>query len=197
MGAWSVSITGNDTAEDLKSEYQAAFFYYDVETALSKIDEYVRAGGFDESDEEEWCNYYYSLADFMWRKGILTNSVRDTAVQMIDSEFGLALWGESGEKVLTYTADTGWFSSLNASCKDSRYLLAEASLKEYELAERGDTHMTARQAAQLAQHSGVQNLILTHFSPEHNLNQLRREAEAHYEGNLYMSASGKKYILQP
>jgi ribonuclease BN (tRNA processing enzyme) len=57
--------------------------------------------------------------------------------------------------------------------------------------------MTARQAAQLAQHSGVQNLILTHFSPEHNLNQLRREAEAHYEGNLYMSASGKKYILQP
>ena len=101
MGAWSVSITGNDTAEDLKSEYQAAFFYYDVETALSKIDEYVRAGGFDESDEEEWCNYYYSLADFMWRKGILTNSVRNTAVQMIDSEFGLALWGESGEKVLT------------------------------------------------------------------------------------------------
>ena len=103
----------------------------------------------------------------------------------------------SGEKVLTYTADTGWFSSLNVSCKDSRYLLAEASLKEYELAERGDTHMTARQAAQVAQHSGVQNLILTHFSPEHNLNQLRREAEAHYEGNLYMSASGKKYILQP
>ena len=72
MGAWSVSITGNDTAENLKSEYQAAFFYYDIETALSNIDKYVRAVGFDESDEEEWCNYYYSLADFMWRKGILT-----------------------------------------------------------------------------------------------------------------------------
>lgn len=101
MGAWSVSITGNDTAEDLKSEYQAAFFYYDIETALSKIDKYVRAVGFDESDEEEWCNYYYSLADFMWRKGILTDSIRDKAVQMIDSEFGLELWAESGEKVLS------------------------------------------------------------------------------------------------
>lgn len=100
MGAWSVSITGNDTAADLKSEYQAAFFYYDIETALSKIDAYVRAEGFDESDEEEWCNYYYSLADFMWRKGILTNSVRDTAIQMIDDGFGLALWAESGEKIL-------------------------------------------------------------------------------------------------
>ena len=101
MGAWSVSITGNDTAEDLKSEYQAAFFYYDVETALSKIDKYVRVEGFDESDEEEWCNYYYSLADFMWRKGILTDSIRDKAVQMIDNEFGLDLWAESGEKVLS------------------------------------------------------------------------------------------------
>ena len=27
MGAWSTSITGNDTAQDLKSEYQAAFYY--------------------------------------------------------------------------------------------------------------------------------------------------------------------------
>ena len=25
MGAWSVTITGNDTVQDLKSEYQAAF----------------------------------------------------------------------------------------------------------------------------------------------------------------------------
>ena len=100
MGAWGVSISGNDTAMDLKSEYQAAFYYYDTETALSKIDQYVRKSGFDESDKEEWCNYYYSLADFMWKKGILTDAVRDKAVQMIDSEFGLDVWKESGEKVL-------------------------------------------------------------------------------------------------
>ena len=65
MGAWNVSITGNDTAQDLLSEYQAAFFYFDVETALSKIDAYARDEGLNESDEEEWCNYYYSLAMFM------------------------------------------------------------------------------------------------------------------------------------
>ena len=102
----------------------------------------------------------------------------------------------SGEKVLTYTSDTGWYPYLETSCRDSRYILAEASLKEYELAERGDTHMTARQAAVLAQNSGTQNLILTHFFPEYNLNQIRREAEAHFDGKLYMSATGKKYILQ-
>lgn len=99
MGAWNVSITGNDTAQDLKSEYQAAFFYNDVDTALEKLDRYVR-NDFDESDEEEWCNYYYSLADFMWKHGILTEEVRSRTISMIDSGFGLEIWEESGKKVL-------------------------------------------------------------------------------------------------
>ena len=99
MGAWSVTITGNDTAQDLKSEYQAAFFYNDVPTALQKLDSYVRIN-FNESDEEEWCDYYYSLADYMWKHGILTEEVRDRAVEMIDSGFGLDIWAESGDKTL-------------------------------------------------------------------------------------------------
>lgn len=100
MGAWSTSITGNDTAQDLLSEYQVAFYYYDVETAILKIDQYVRSQGIDEADKEEWCNYYYSLADFMWKKGILTDKVKNTAVKMIDDKFGLELWAESGNQVL-------------------------------------------------------------------------------------------------
>lgn len=99
MGAWSVSITGNDTAQDLKSEYQAAFYYNSIDIALNKIDDYVRSM-FDETDEEEWCNYYYSLADYMWNKGILTDEVKNKAICMIDSEFGLGLWEESGISVL-------------------------------------------------------------------------------------------------
>ena len=87
MGAWSTSISGNDTAWDLKSEYQAAFYYYDVETALQKIDEYVRTNMFTETDREEWCDYYYSLTDYMRRKGILAEKVRNTALEMIDSGF--------------------------------------------------------------------------------------------------------------
>lgn len=100
MGAWSASVAGNDTAQDLKYEYTAAFYYYDVPEALQKIDTYVRAEGFDESDEEEWCNYVYSLADFMWKKGILTEEIKQKAIGMIDSGFGLELWAESGEKML-------------------------------------------------------------------------------------------------
>ena len=100
MGTWNTNITGNDTAKDLSIEYSAAFYKFDIEEALKRIDLYIRTEMFDESDEEEWCNYIYSLADFMWKKGILTDSVRNKAVEMIDSGFGLDLWAEAGQKTL-------------------------------------------------------------------------------------------------
>ena len=81
-------------------EYKAAFYSYDVDTAVKKIDDYVRTM-FDESDEEEFAAYYYSLAEFMWKKDILTDKIREHAVKMVDSEFGMGLWtaeGSSAEK---------------------------------------------------------------------------------------------------
>ena len=100
MGTWNTSVTGNDTAKDLYIEYTAAFYKFDVEEALKRIDSYIRTEMFDESDEEEWCNYIYSLADFMWKKGILTDSIRSKTIEMIDSGFGLELWTEAGQKTL-------------------------------------------------------------------------------------------------
>ena len=94
MGTWSASITGNDTAHDLMQEYNVAFYKFPVEEALEKLDAWVRAHYCNESDPEEWVNYYYSLADFMWKKGILPDHVRDRAVEMIDSRFGMELWEE-------------------------------------------------------------------------------------------------------
>ena len=99
MGAWSTGIHGNDTAQDLQGEYTAAFWKYDVPEALEKLEEYVRRE-LDPADEETWADYCYSLADFMWKKGILTPEVRDRAVGMIDRGFALAVWEEAGEKTL-------------------------------------------------------------------------------------------------
>lgn len=101
MGAWSASISGNDFAMDLRSEYTAAFHYYDVPTAVEKIEAYVRAEGCSEQDPAEWCDYVYSLADFMWKKGILTEDIKQRALRMIDSSFGLDLWAESGKSILS------------------------------------------------------------------------------------------------
>lgn len=100
MGAWGTSINGNDTAEDLRSEYTVAFWRYDVDTAVAKLDAYVRSLGIDESDSITWCDYVYSLADYMWRKGILTDEIKQRALTMIQSGFGLEEWEETGERVL-------------------------------------------------------------------------------------------------
>lgn len=100
MGVWSASITGNDLAMDLAQEYTAAFYHYDIPDALMKIEEYVRADGIDESTEAEWCDYVYSLTDFMWKKGILTDDVLNRTLCMIDGGFGLSAWAEEGAAML-------------------------------------------------------------------------------------------------
>lgn len=100
MGTWGVSVSANDLAQDLKDEYRAAFFYNDVPTALEKIDAYVRREIGDETDEDQWADYIYSLADFMWKKGILTTERKSKALEMISTGYGLEIWAESGDKVL-------------------------------------------------------------------------------------------------
>ncbi len=100
MGTWSASVTANDLAQNLKSEYAAAFYYYDVQTALQKIESYVRKEICDESDKDEWCSFFYSLADFMWKKGILTEEIKQRTIDMIDKGWGLGLWEESGKAAL-------------------------------------------------------------------------------------------------
>lgn len=94
MGAWNCSINGNDTAQDLISDYRAAFYYNDVDVALKKIFEYVCSY----LDEDEMPDFIYSLADFMWKKGILTEEIKNKAIEMIDSNYGMEIWEEAGEK---------------------------------------------------------------------------------------------------
>lgn len=120
--------------------------------------------------------------------------LRFFSVQHQIATYGVQLL-KKDQILLTYTSDTGWFPKLAEACRGSRYLLAEASLREYELAERGQYHMTSRQAAMLAQDSGVEQLILTHFFPESNLHQLQREAEQYFDGKIQLAKCGKKYIL--
>lgn len=95
MGTWNCSINGNDTAQDLISDYRAAFYYNDVDVALQKIFDYVNSY----LDEDEMPDFIYSLADFMWKKGILTDEIKNKAIEMIDSNNGMEIWEESGKKI--------------------------------------------------------------------------------------------------
>lgn len=95
MATWNPWINS-----DMQTEYRAAFTTNGVETALEKIDVYVRGTELTESDAREWSDYYYSVADFMWSKGILTDAVKTEALRLIDSGFGLEQWEYVGQKAL-------------------------------------------------------------------------------------------------
>lgn len=89
---------GNDTAGDLKDEYRVAFACYDVDEAVRLLDEFFRNEYLD--DEDEYPNYIYSLALFMYNNGFLTEDVRKRAIDCINQNKGLDIYAESGEKVL-------------------------------------------------------------------------------------------------
>lgn len=102
---------------------------------------------------------------------------------------------QNGQRLFAYTADTGWYGDLVQECAGVRLLLAEASLKEYELQTLGDRHMTAGQAGMLAQAADVGQLVLTHFFPAYNLHQLQREAEQHFDKSVSMATMGQTYTI--
>ncbi len=82
MGVWSASIDGNDTAADLKIEYSILFGKYDVETAVQKLDAYVKAN----NGEDEYKVYVYSVARYMWKHGILTEEMKKRALNLIEND---------------------------------------------------------------------------------------------------------------
>lgn len=99
MGAWSTSINGNDLAQDMRAEYSVAFSRHEPKEAVALLDAYIKKDMrfFDENDGD-WVDYRYSLAHFMWKKGILYDTVRDEVIRMIDRGAGLDLYDD--EKTL-------------------------------------------------------------------------------------------------
>lgn len=106
MGAWGVGITSNDLAQDLKSEYEAVFSTVSPEEGVAMLDHHVREVLLEgQEDDETWADYVYSLADFLWRHGMLTQEVRDRALGMIadgdrDDRYREAGLGPAREKTL-------------------------------------------------------------------------------------------------
>ncbi|MEG0836057.1 MAG: hypothetical protein RR413_11495 [Christensenellaceae bacterium] len=96
MGAWSTSITGNDLAQDLRMEYCAAFIRFAPNTAVKKLDHFVL--NTLQADEDSWPDYVYSLAMFMWKHGILTDEIKQRALELIESGAGLDLYDDAATR---------------------------------------------------------------------------------------------------
>ena len=76
----------------------------------------------------------------------------------------------------------------------SDLFLCEANILHKDMTETVP-HLSARQAAVIALKAGAKKLLLTHFLPEINLEELFQEAREVLPYNLEIAEEGKSYCI--
>lgn len=100
-----------------------------------------------------------------------------------------------GSGYMVYSGDTAPDEDIKVFAEKAGIFLCEASGLDKDAQTFKDMHLTARQAGETAALAGVKELILTHFYPEYDLDQLRAQAEEGYGRHVEMAAEGNTYFL--
>lgn len=90
-----------------------------------------------------------------------------------------AVCAECGGKKFVFSGDTSWIDNVVDFARDADMLMLDAGLLEKDLTE-GAVHMTAAQCGKAAALAGAKRLLLTHFWPDYDVNDLLAEALTHY-----------------
>ncbi|MCR4399417.1 MAG: MBL fold metallo-hydrolase [Syntrophomonadaceae bacterium] len=96
-----------------------------------------------------------------------------------------------GRRRLVYSGDTDYAPPALQPAQGADLLLAEASLLDFdrEYARRA-MHLTAREAGRWAAESGVGRLVVTHFWPEYEVEDVMAEVRAEYGGPVLAAREG-------
>ncbi len=90
---------------------------------------------------------------------------------------------------------------LAQSCQDAQLLIHESTYTQAVLDKvgQGPMHSSAKMVAEFAQQQGLDNLILTHFSPRHQdsagQQAIAEEVRAFYKGNFYLAHDFDQFSL--
>ncbi|HEY3682052.1 MAG TPA: MBL fold metallo-hydrolase [Streptosporangiaceae bacterium] len=101
---------------------------------------------------------------------------------------------EHAGRTLAYSADTGPTDALVDLARGADLLLCEASFVDRP-GLPADLHLTGAQAAGHAARAGVERLVLTHFVPWNNTDEVVAEARPHFGGVLDTARPGAVYHL--
>lgn len=100
-----------------------------------------------------------------------------------------------GSGYFVYSADTAVTKDLELLAHKADILLCEASGLDKDEKSLSDFHMTARQAGELSKRALVKELILTHFYPEYDLEELRKQAQEGYGAKVELATEGDTYFV--
>lgn len=106
--------------------------------------------------------------------------------------FGVVV--EKNGKKFVYTADTKVCDSLFQMSQGADLLLSECNLLEKDRNE-DVYHLSAKQVGEVATNTGVKRLLLTHIWPEYDTNDILKEAQANFFGNVEIATEMKTYEI--
>lgn len=103
--------------------------------------------------------------------------------------------GVEGSGYFVFSGDSSPTEKLALFAEKAGILLCEASGLDKDIEYLSGTHMTARQAGDLARKSRVKELIITHFWPEYDLDLLKSQAEEGYGKKVVVANEGDTYFV--
>lgn len=83
------------------------------------------------------------------------------------------------DKTFVYSADTSWTEELISFAEGCDLLLCEAAVLERDKGENA-VHLTPGECGEIARRAGVKRLLLTHFWPGYELEEILKEAKDTY-----------------
>jgi ribonuclease BN (tRNA processing enzyme) len=128
-----------------------------------------------------------ALADARLRFQAVPHYIPSNAIELRDAGTG---------KRLVLSGDCGPNEELVAFAQGADLLLIESTRVGGEKDPEGEPgHLTAPQAGAIARRAGVARVVLTHFSDQLDRDELRRLAEAAFDGPVELAAEGAMYEL--
>ena len=100
----------------------------------------------------------------------------------------------SDGKKFVFSGDTSWNENIIEFAKDADVVMLDAGLLSADKKDENVPHLTARECGIVAKESGAKKLILTHFFPEYDVEQLIAEARENFQ-NVIASELMKTYEI--
>lgn len=98
LGTWGIGIYANDIAEDVRDACKDIFAVYNVdegnEVLFNHFSDILNQGFVD----NEYASFWYALADWQWKHGMLSNFIKEKTLSLLDSYAGIEEWIELGNK---------------------------------------------------------------------------------------------------
>lgn len=98
MGTWGTGLYSSDEAQDIKDLCQEIYSYYPEdrcwEIICGEFKDYIESKEYD----NDTASFWYALADWHWKHGILKDEIKEKVTGMLESRAGIEEWEEEGNK---------------------------------------------------------------------------------------------------